>query len=304
MSSLASAQDLVQEAEDMKLGMLRFTKTETDRKHRAARSFNRVSLLSTVSQGGLLAPLFFSFFFSAHTLAACLVAGQAPDFKLNRFGNEVQCAGEKFVNRYVIRCDELKFKLEEIEPFFCTMALYDHKVHIARLQSSFLTLSFSAPSLFFLFFFFFLSLQTKRRISENFYFDLNSDQTLAMLGDAKALEDAARGARQAVFSVSSDPTEVFLVVRIDKVLEGDPSKVMENYARVLDDKQKEDKIIEKIKSSARQFCQRLGRYTMPFAWAAIVLEDAVACCRGDLAPSVEMELHQQLTGSSKLHFGC
>ncbi len=64
--------------------------------------------------------------------------------------------------------------------------------------------------------------------------------------------------------------------------------------RAGDDKLKEDKFVEKAKASARQSCQRLGKFTMPFAWTAIVLDDAVACCRGDLLPSIELEIFQQV----------
>ncbi len=52
---------------------------------------------------------------------------------------------------------------------------------------------------------------------------------------------------------------------------------------------------EKAKLAAQQFCERLGRYRMPFAWAAIMLSDATAFCCGDVNPPVEMELYQQNT---------
>jgi dedicator of cytokinesis protein 6/7/8 len=49
------------------------------------------------------------------------------------------------------RAMSLQFKLEQFEPFFCSVALYD--------------------------------VQHKKRISENFYFDLNPDKILDLLGE-------------------------------------------------------------------------------------------------------------------------
>jgi hypothetical protein len=54
------------------------------------------------------------------------------------------------------------------------------------------------------------------------------------------------------------------------VLEGDPTKSMDMYFRSADEKVRDDKTADKFKA-ARQFCQRLGKYRTPFAWAAVVL---------------------------------
>lgn len=109
------------------------------------------------------------------------------------------------------------------------------------------------------------------------------------------MDECACHARQAIFSVSQDPADVLAVIRFEKVLEGDSAKAADNYVRAADEKLKDDKFVEKIKGNARQFCKRLGKYTMPFAWTAVVLEDAAACCSGDLSPSLEIELFQQST---------
>lgn len=46
-------------------------------------------------------------------------------------------------------------------------------------------------------------------------------------------------------------------------------------------------------SAVTRLCRRLGRYRMPFAWAAVPLQDAVRFCVGDLVPAVELDIYAQ-----------
>lgn len=47
--------------------------------------------------------------------------------------------------------------------------------------------------------------------------------------------------------------------------------------------------LEKLRSQSEQFCQRLGRYRMPFAWTAIHLMNIVNSA-GSLERDTEMEM--------------
>jgi dedicator of cytokinesis protein 9/10/11 len=68
---------------------------------------------------------------------------------------------------------------------------------------------------------------------------------------------------QAIFSVSQPDPDIFLVVRIEKVLQGSISAALEQYLRTTD-----VKAGTKIHKSVVPYCQKLGLYHMPFAWGA------------------------------------
>jgi len=89
-----------------------------------------------------------------------------------------------------------------------------------------------------------------------------------------------------VFSTTYPSTDLFLVVKLEKVLQGDISECTEPYIK--DDKVTYHLLIlyilfselktlffylnrEKIKANAVACCERLGRYPMPFAWTGIHL---------------------------------
>lgn len=55
---------------------------------------------------------------------------------------------------------------------------------------------------------------------------------------------------------------------------------------VLQNKEK----LEKLKSQADQFCQRLGKYRMPFAWTAIHLMNIVSSAGSLERDSTEVEI--------------
>lgn len=77
-------------------------------------------------------------------------------------------------------------------------------------------------------------------MSENFYVDMNSEGLKRMLGGHIAYSDASTLARSCVMSISKPSPDLFLVVKIEKVLQGDISECAEPYLR--EDKNK-DKVI-------------------------------------------------------------
>ncbi|KAK3089282.1 hypothetical protein FSP39_002319 [Pinctada imbricata] len=145
---------------------------------------------------------------------------------------------EHFGHRILVKC--LQFKLElEFEPLFATMALYDAK--------------------------------EKKKISENFYFDMNQDTQKKMISMHNHHADISTMSRSAIFSITYPSPDVFLVIRIEKVLQqGDIGECADPYIK--EDKAKE----EKYRQNATQFCERLGKYRMPFAWTAIYLMNIVS----------------------------
>uniref|UniRef100_A0A8C5D1B3 Dedicator of cytokinesis 7 n=1 Tax=Gadus morhua TaxID=8049 RepID=A0A8C5D1B3_GADMO len=151
---------------------------------------------------------------------------------------------EHFGQRLLVKCLSLKFEIE-IEPIFASLALYDVK--------------------------------EKKKISENFFFDLNSEQTKGMLRPHIQTAAISTLARSAIFSITHPSQDVFLVIQLEKVLQqGDIGECAEPYMVFKEsDAAKNKEKLEKLRGQSEQFCQRLGRYRMPFAWTAIHLMNIV-----------------------------
>ncbi|KAF5912751.1 hypothetical protein HPG69_007741, partial [Diceros bicornis minor] len=151
-----------------------------------------------------------------------------------------ECPKEHLGNRILVKLLTLKFEIE-IEPLFASIALYDVK--------------------------------ERKKISENFHCDLNSDQFKGFLRAHTPSVAPSSQARSAVFSVTYPSSDIYLVVKIEKVLQqGEIGDCAEPYMVIKEsDGGKSKEKIEKLKLQAESFCQRLGKYRMPFAWAPISL---------------------------------
>uniref|UniRef100_A0A673WMV6 Dedicator of cytokinesis 6 n=1 Tax=Salmo trutta TaxID=8032 RepID=A0A673WMV6_SALTR len=141
--------------------------------------------------------------------------------------------------RIMVKCLSLKFEIE-IEPIFGTLALYDVK--------------------------------EKKKISEDFHFDLNSDQMKGLLRLHTPHTAISTLARSAIFSITYPSADIFLVIKLEKVLQqGDIGESCEPYMVMKD---------QSVSLSAETSCSRLGRYRMPFAWTAIHLVNIVSSVGG------------------------
>uniref|UniRef100_A0A8C7D864 Dedicator of cytokinesis 11 n=1 Tax=Oncorhynchus kisutch TaxID=8019 RepID=A0A8C7D864_ONCKI len=69
---------------------------------------------------------------------------------------------------------------------------------------------------------------------------------------------------QGIFSVTNPHADIFLVARVEKVLQNGITHCAEPYIKTSDI----NKTAQKVLKAAKQTCQRLGQYRMPFAWAA------------------------------------
>ncbi|XP_065674534.1 dedicator of cytokinesis protein 7 isoform X2 [Hydra vulgaris] len=147
---------------------------------------------------------------------------------------------EHFGQRILVRCTELKLDLD-VEPIFATMALYDYK--------------------------------QKKKISENFHFDMNEDSHKKMMSShSKGKPDISTLAKSCIFSVTYPSNEVCLVIKLEKVLQqGEITDCAEPYMKDSDN----PKVKEKARALAEQFCEKNGAYRMPFAWTAIHLVDVI-----------------------------
>uniref|UniRef100_A0A3P8VXJ3 Dedicator of cytokinesis 8 n=1 Tax=Cynoglossus semilaevis TaxID=244447 RepID=A0A3P8VXJ3_CYNSE len=155
------------------------------------------------------------------------------------------CPKEHTGDRILIRCQAIKFEID-IEPIFATMALYD--------------------------------LKEKKKISENFYCDLNSEQFRNFLKPQTPHVDQSTLARSAIFSVTYPSPDIYLVIKIEKVLQqGEIGDCADPYMtlRECESAKNKDKL-EKLRGQAEAFCHRLGRYRMPFAWATVNVMEVIS----------------------------
>ncbi|XP_033003720.1 dedicator of cytokinesis protein 9 isoform X5 [Lacerta agilis] len=177
---------------------------------------------------------------------------------------EVKPFEEKFGKKILVKCNDLSFNLQScvaeneegpttnVEPFFITLSLFDIK--------------------------------DNRKISSDFHVDLNHSTVRSMLGSAsqQVLNDSSdclhriqdiipeimlQYPKQGIFSVTCPHPDIFLVARIEKVLQGSITHCAEPYMKSSDS----SKVAQKVLKNAKQACQRLGQYRMPFAWAARTL---------------------------------
>nr|XP_008177200.1 dedicator of cytokinesis protein 11 isoform X2 [Chrysemys picta bellii] len=172
---------------------------------------------------------------------------------------------EKCSRRFLVNCHDLTFNLQDpvchraegsptnVEPFFISLALFDVKNNC--------------------------------KISADFHVDLNPPSVREMLlgsstqaaGDSHPkgtstnehlihgiAESHLRYIKQGVFSVANPHVEIFLVARVEKVLQGSITHCVDPYIKNSDPV----KTAQKVHKLAKQVCSRLGQYRMPFAWAA------------------------------------
>ncbi|KAM8898432.1 dedicator of cytokinesis protein 11 isoform 3-T3 [Spinachia spinachia] len=190
---------------------------------------------------------------------------------------------ERFGRRIVVSCHDLTFSLQgcvsekgncvltNVEPFFISLALFD--------------------------------VSKSCKISADFHVDLNPPCVREMLTDAagqlspssdsegrggggdggggvtvngdstkgnglpvlqRVSEALMRFPTQGIFSVTNPHADIFLVARVEKVLQNGITHCAEPYIKTSDI----NKTAQKVLRAAKQTCQRLGHYRMPFAWAA------------------------------------
>lgn len=171
-------------------------------------------------------------------------------------GGKVEPYKENFGFRFLFTCDNFEFNLKTniegntclIEPFFTSVAVFDAK---------------------------------RGKVTEEFRFDVNDELVKDMLPRA-ALErqdsiefeskeytdEWINNPKNAVFSLRQPNPDMFLVIRIEKVLSGGISTTSDCYVKS-SEHTGTGKVGLKMHKSARVMCQRMGsQYRMPFAWTA------------------------------------
>uniref|UniRef100_A0A4W5P3E1 Dedicator of cytokinesis 9 n=1 Tax=Hucho hucho TaxID=62062 RepID=A0A4W5P3E1_9TELE len=164
---------------------------------------------------------------------------------------------EKFGKRILVNCNDLAFNLQScveendegpttnVEPFYVTLSLFD--------------------------------IQNSRKISSDFHVDLNHPSVRQLVANpTNKPEEPLKNVSlillfslcfvspQGVFSVTCPHPDIFLLARIEKVLQGGITHCAEPYMKSSDS----TKVAQKVLKNAKLSCSRLGQYRMPFGWAA------------------------------------
>lgn len=175
---------------------------------------------------------------------------------------------EVFGKQIFLKCENIKFRLQapidetenmcQLEPYITSLALYDVK--------------------------------SGRKLTENFYFDVNESHARDMrqqkwtgaeiigtppmkngkkngssvLNDGEYSAEWIMYPRQAIINVTVPHPDIFIVVRIEKILQGSINPSTEPYLRA----GKDPKLGCKTLKTVKQYSQRVKHYTMPFAWTA------------------------------------
>jgi hypothetical protein len=162
--------------------------------------------------------------------------------------NNIEPYKEQFNQRIFVKCDNIKFRLQ---------ALIDEQESLCQVEPYFTTLSI-------------FDARNNRKLSENFYFDINnetvrklikdesqvgisSDNSLELQDDLKTISPSwFSSVRQAIFSISNPHPDIFLVIRIDKILQGSIYQTCEPYIRAA----KDPRLGTKVHKQVQAYCQR------------------------------------------------
>ncbi|XP_078419869.1 dedicator of cytokinesis protein 10 isoform X8 [Cetorhinus maximus] len=198
---------------------------------------------------------------------------QKSDFLLNE--PSLKPYEQKLGKRIMVTCRSLLLNLQacvsdteggqltNVEPFFISLALFDTREN--------------------------------RKISADFHVDLNHDNVRQLLSGSLSMTEnggkknspvkTAGGEKfeepqlqkfpegwlqypkKAIFSVSNPHMDIMLVAKIEKVLMGNISSCAEPYIKSSDS----SKTAQKILKTNKQFCNKLAKYRMPFAWSVRAL---------------------------------
>lgn len=194
---------------------------------------------------------------------------------------------EQFGKRIFLSCQSLRFRLQcpsdshssadgshvcQVEPYITSLALYD--------------------------------VRAGRKLTESFYFNINDEHVRDMLPSSpvpnsvatanvpkkdvhdertrstsqaystlienlsaelqKCTKEHFAQLKQALFSVTAPHSDIFLVLKIEKILQGNIVQAVEPYLKA----NRDPRVAQKLHKNVRNYAQNIGHYRQPFGWAA------------------------------------
>lgn len=189
---------------------------------------------------------------------------------------------EQFGQRVLVKCESLVFRLQaqienesqcQAEPYFTSLALYDAKAGKKLTENFHFDINEEAIRDMF---------QVSHPNHSTSLTEIAAATTngcaakkspsINSIGEpnnlAKELEsvpsDWLKHPKQAIFSISAPHPDIFLVVKIDKILQGGIHNTTEPYLKAT----KDPKMGLKLHKNVKTYSQHIGHFRMPFAWAA------------------------------------
>ncbi|XP_063376067.1 dedicator of cytokinesis protein 9 [Cydia fagiglandana] len=169
---------------------------------------------------------------------------------------------EHFGQKILLKCESLKFRLQapidgdkellcQVEPYFTYLALYDARSGKKLTENFHFDLNHAAVKDLV------KDVEDTNSLVENFSYDVKLDVKLIP-------EDWFKSKRQVLLSINNPHPDLFLVVKIDKILQGHVSQVLEPYLKAT----KDPRLGLKVHKTVQSYAHRVGTYRMPFAWTA------------------------------------
>lgn len=148
-----------------------------------------------------------------------------PTVGANPFASTASGSGRSLQVR--LECLEWEMDIPPLEPLFGTLALYN--------------------------------MRTQQRVSETFHFDLNSPEENAQCKVGHFVES-----KSCVWSMPAADPDVHVVLRVFKVLRGEPEKDAHTYIKA---KQLKKRDLERFAKETNDMLQREGCVFQPFVWS-------------------------------------
>ena len=172
----------------------------------------------------------------------------------NKICNEsnIEPYKEQFNQRVFVSCENIRFRLQapidkeeslcQVEPYFTTLSVYDAR--------------------------------NNKKISENFYFNINHEAVQNMIKSEDCTEFALENifeipsdlkdipvywlkAKQAIFNITNPHPDIFLVLKIDKILQGNIYQACEPYVRAGKDPRLGMKVHKQVQAYFQRYLYHL-----------------------------------------------
>eukprot|EP00002_Diphylleia_rotans_P013695 TRINITY_DN2672_c0_g1_i21.p1 TRINITY_DN2672_c0_g1~~TRINITY_DN2672_c0_g1_i21.p1 ORF type:complete len:1254 (-),score=230.39 TRINITY_DN2672_c0_g1_i21:5461-9222(-) len=151
--------------------------------------------------------------------------------------NERNSFRDRIESKVALTCKSIIARPADLQPLFFTMAIYD--------------------------------IQSKTRVTETFYFHQNPAMLTSMLAEPNGAELEnlfwKSTPNTAIIQLPSVAYGLYVVVRVEKVLQGEYESCIEPYTK------DGGSVSERAKREIKDLCARLGEYRQPLGWGAIPL---------------------------------